>query len=66
MYYGFSGIGVKALVAIPLLFFSATVGAHALARGSYLFGIRPGDETVLDEYKNVNEKKKGGTDDTDA
>ena len=66
VYYGLSGIGVKALIAIPLLFFSATVAAHALARGSYQFGIKPGDETVLDEYKTANQSKRGGSDDTDA
>jgi multicomponent Na+:H+ antiporter subunit G len=52
-YFGFNEIGVKALLAIPLLFFSATVAAHALVRGSYLFGIKLGDKTVIDEYKEV-------------
>lgn len=49
--YGFVEIGVKALVAIPLLFFAATVGAHALVRGSYLAGIKLGDKSVKDDYK---------------
>ena len=49
--YGFVGIGIKSLVAIPLLFFTATVAAHALAKGSYRFGIKPGDESVHDDYK---------------
>lgn len=53
VYYGFDEIGVKALLAIPLLFFSATVAAHALVRGSYLFGIKLGEKTVIDEYKAV-------------
>jgi multicomponent Na+:H+ antiporter subunit G len=52
--YGFVGIGVKALVAIPLLFFSATVAAHALAKGSYRFGIKLGDKSIHDDYKNVD------------
>ena len=50
--YGFSEAGVKAIVAIPLLFFTSTVAAHALFRGAYHFGIKPDDRTVLDEYKN--------------
>jgi multicomponent Na+:H+ antiporter subunit G len=59
--YGFTSIGVKALIAIPLLFFAATAGAHALARGAYLFGIKPDDSTVIDEYKEAAKKiKKGG------
>ena len=49
--YGFSEIGVKSLVAIPLLFFAATVAAHALAKGAYIFGVKLGDESVIDEYK---------------
>jgi multicomponent Na+:H+ antiporter subunit G len=52
--YGFVSIGIKALVAIPLLFFSATVAAHALAKGSYRFGIKLGDKSIHDDYKNVN------------
>ena len=49
--YGFVEIGVKALIAIPLLFFAATVGAHALVRGSYLAGIKLGGKSVKDDYK---------------
>ncbi|MFO8055221.1 MAG: monovalent cation/H(+) antiporter subunit G [Bacteroidales bacterium] len=49
--YGFVAVGVKALIAIPLLFFAATVGAHALARGSYLAGVKLGKKSVKDDYK---------------
>lgn len=52
-YFGFNEIGVKALIAIPLLFFTATVAAHALIRGSYFFGIKLGDKSVKDDYKEV-------------
>lgn len=55
-HFGFNEAGVKAIIAIPFLFFSATVGAHALARSSYLFGIKLGDKSVKDDYKDV---KKG-------
>lgn len=65
-YYGFNDIGVKALLAIPLLFFSATVAAHALVRGSYIFGIKLGDETVIDEYKKVAPVSKTKEKDHDA
>ena len=51
--YGFSPIGMKALIAIPLLFFASTVAAHALIRGSYKFGIKLWDKTVIDDYKDV-------------
>jgi multicomponent Na+:H+ antiporter subunit G len=51
--YGFSAIGIKALVAIPLLFLASTVAAHALVRGSYKYGIKLWDKTIIDDYKDV-------------
>ena len=51
--FGFSAIGIKALIAIPLLFFASTDAAHALIRGSYKFGIKLWDKTVIDDYKDV-------------
>jgi multicomponent Na+:H+ antiporter subunit G len=50
-YFGFNATGVKALIAIPLLFFSATVAAHALVRGSYFFGVKMGEGSVKDDFK---------------
>ena len=58
-FFGFSEIGVKALVAIPLLFFSATVSAHALARGSYIFGVGLDRRSVKDDYKDRNKEADG-------
>ena len=52
-HFGISDAGVKALVAIPILFLSSTVGAHALIRGTYIFGIRLGEKSVKDDYKDV-------------
>ena len=52
-YSGIDGAGVRALIAIPLLFFGATVAAHALVKGSYLFGIKLGDKSVKDDYKDA-------------
>ena len=43
--------GIKALIAIPILFFSATVAAHALIRGAYHFGAKLDKRTVKDDYK---------------
>ena len=53
--YGFDEIGVKALISIPLLFFSATVAAHALVRGAYLSGVKMDKRTVVDHYKAVRD-----------
>ncbi|MFC2151583.1 monovalent cation/H(+) antiporter subunit G [Bacteroidota bacterium] len=52
-HFGFTEPGVKAIIAIPLLFFSATVAAHALVKGSYIFGVKLGDKSVKDDYKDV-------------
>jgi len=59
-FYGFTAIGIKALVAIPLLFFSATVAAHALARGSYIFGVGLDKRSVKDDYKGKVNKNPVG------
>ena len=48
--YGFTDVGIKALVAIVVIFFTATVSAHTLARGTYRYGIKPGKETFRDDY----------------
>jgi multisubunit Na+/H+ antiporter MnhG subunit len=53
VHYGFVEAGVKALIAIPLLFFGATVAAHALVRAAYKAGIGLGDNAVRDDYKDV-------------
>lgn len=51
IHFGISDAGAKALIAIPILFFSSTVAAHALIRGSYQFGTKLSDKTVKDDYK---------------
>lgn len=51
LHYGFTATGIKAIIAIPLLFFTATVAAHALIKGSYLFGIKLWKNSVKDDYK---------------
>jgi len=53
LHFGFSDAGIKALVAIPILFFASTVAAHALIRGTYHFGVRLGKGTIKDDYKDA-------------
>jgi len=50
-HFGFIDGGIKALIAIPILFFSATVAAHALIRGAYRFGAKLDKRSVKDDYK---------------
>ncbi len=50
-HFGITDASTKALIAIPILFFASTVGAHALIRGTYHFGVKLGDKSVKDDYK---------------
>ncbi len=50
--YGFIDIGVKSLIAIPMLFLTSTAGAHALVKGAYKFGIKLWEKSVIDDYQN--------------
>lgn len=52
-HFGLNDAGIKALIAMPILFFSSTVAAHALIRGTYHFGIKLGDRSVRDDYKDA-------------
>jgi len=47
--YGLSAEGVKAILAIMVIFATATVSAHTLARGTYRFGIKPDKQTIRDD-----------------
>jgi multicomponent Na+:H+ antiporter subunit G len=49
--YGFTEIGIKALISIPLLFLASTVAAHSLARGAYHYGFPMWEKSVVDDYK---------------
>lgn len=51
VHFGIGSAGFRALVAIPILFFTATVAAHALVRGAYHFGTRPDKRTMKDDYR---------------
>jgi len=53
--YGFNDIGIKGLIAIPVLFFTSTAGAHALLKGSHIFGIKMWDKSVVDHYRDDTE-----------
>ncbi len=53
---GFSSMGIKALIGIPFVLLTAPVGAHAIARGAHIFGVKLWDKKVIDQY----EKDRGG------
>ncbi len=56
MMRGFSSMGIKALIGIPFVLLTAPVGAHAIARGAHIFGVKLWDKKVIDQY----EKDRGG------
>ncbi len=64
--YGFTEIGVKALISIPLLFFAATVAAHSLARGAYHYGFRLWGKSAVDEYEKEVKQMEAGMDNTEG
>jgi len=51
VHFGIGSAGFRALVAIPILFFTATVAAHALVRGAYHFGTKMDRRSVKDDYR---------------
>jgi multisubunit Na+/H+ antiporter MnhG subunit len=51
VHFGFGSAGFRALIGIPILFFTATVAAHALVRGAYHFGTKMDKRSVKDDYR---------------
>ena len=47
---GFGPLGIKALLCALFVLLTVPVAAHALARGSLIFGVKLWKETVKDEF----------------
>jgi multicomponent Na+:H+ antiporter subunit G len=47
---GFTALGVKALLCALFVLITVPVAAHALARGSLIFGVKLWKHTVKDEF----------------
>jgi multicomponent Na+:H+ antiporter subunit G len=56
--FGFTEIGLKALISIPLLFLASTVAAHSLARAAYHYGFPMWKKSVADHYKEQVQKEE--------
>jgi multicomponent Na+:H+ antiporter subunit G len=50
----------KALIVACFVLLTNPISAHALARASYKSGVRPYAGTVVDKWKQFNERKEGG------
>ncbi|HID31923.1 MAG TPA: Na+/H+ antiporter subunit G [bacterium (Candidatus Stahlbacteria)] len=53
----FTPLGIKALICGLFILLTSPVGAHALMRGSLIFGIRLWKDSVIDRY---GKEKLGG------
>ena len=48
---GISPLGVKAFLCAVFVILTSPVGAHALARGAHISGVRLWDKSVVDKYE---------------
>ena len=55
--YGFSALGIKALLCALFVLISSPTGAHALARGSHKGGVKLWEGSVIDLYAEDSENK---------
>jgi len=51
LFRGFSAAGIKAILCIIFLIFTAPVAAHALARGAHKSGVKLWQGSVCDKYE---------------
>jgi len=57
MIFGFTAIGIKALLCGIFLLLTSPAAAHALSRGAYLSGVKLWEKSVVDKYGEDLEKK---------
>lgn len=51
LWAGIGALGIKALICAVFVLLTSPVGAHAIARGAYLSGVKPWEGTVIDRYQ---------------
>ena len=61
VFSGFTEIGIKALIGIAFMLLTAPVAAHAIARGSRIFGVKLARQTVCDVYADEKRSELRGT-----
>lgn len=57
MIFGFTAVGIKALLCGLFLLLTSPTAAHALSRGAYLSGVKLWEKSVVDKYGEDLEKK---------
>ena len=49
--HGLDAMGVKAIVCAAFVLLTTPVGAHAIARGAHVSGVRLWEQSVVDKYQ---------------
>jgi len=57
VHWGFTGVGIKALLCAAFVLLTSPVGAHAIARAAHISGVRLWEGSVVDKYKEDREAK---------
>ncbi len=58
MHVGFNALGVKALVCAAFILITMPTGAHAVARGAHISGVRLWEGSVVDKYLTRRSEKE--------
>ncbi len=59
VYDGGFALGAKALLCAVFILLTSPVGAHAIARGAHISGIRLWEGSVCDRYREVPKQESG-------
>jgi len=57
---GFSAMGIKALLCAAFILITSPTGAHALARGAHISGVKLWEKSLMDKYAEDKEGKSVG------
>jgi len=57
---GIDALGIKALLCAVFILLTSPVGAHAIARGAHISGVRLWEKSVTDAYLEDRGKEKSG------
>jgi multicomponent Na+:H+ antiporter subunit G len=55
--FGFSALGTKAIICIIFILFTSPTSAHAISRGSHIFGLKLWKGSVVDKLAEDDSEK---------
>jgi multicomponent Na+:H+ antiporter subunit G len=59
---GFNTSGLKALLCMIFVLLTSPTGAHALAKGAYIYGVELWKKSVKDDYSKIHAQTKESAD----